>query len=148
MFSDQKMWKHNNVCKCIQNLAKFSWIQTLHVSQPANFCFHGKDTFHIKVQVFWDITPCSLVYSYWHLRRPCHTHLQGSCTHSDPEDGGSKLQTAGTIYQLKHHHIPNDLNFNTAVITSNLITVHMTTEAKWMRTLTHFNKTVQWVVSK
>jgi len=103
------MWKHNNVCKCTQKLAQSSWIHTLHVSQPAAFCFRGKVTFHMRVQVFWDMTPWWLVNNCWCLRRPFHTHLQGPCSHSDPEDGGSKLLTAGNIYHLTQHHIPNDL---------------------------------------
>lgn len=68
-FADWKMWKHNNVYKCIQKLAQSSWIHTLHVSQPAAFCFCSKVTFHTKVQVFWDMTPWWLVNSCWCFKK-------------------------------------------------------------------------------
>lgn len=45
MFSDRKMWKHNNVHKCIEKL-KARWIHMLLVGQPANFRFNGKNISH------------------------------------------------------------------------------------------------------
>jgi len=64
----------------------------------------------IKIQVFWDITLCWLVHSFWHFKDTKCLHLCNPANQEeiftkqllDPEDGGSKL------LQNISHYLPND----------------------------------------
>jgi hypothetical protein len=58
----------------------------------------------IKIAVFWDMTPCSLVGRYEHFGGTC-------CLHLYPDgEGGDLFEMFVPVYLTTQYHIPEDYN--------------------------------------
>jgi len=67
-------------CQAASTVSQFSLYCTIYVGMLVDIYFGSFGTFTavmFQVEVFWVVTPCSVVVGYQSFRGPCCLHLQG-----------------------------------------------------------------------